>query len=284
MPMANWMIREDSTETLPSYTKNSVTWGSDSTPTLSKSSTLIEPAGDELNNLCEKIANCKPADTCLGVLKGEEYDYTLSPLLQEQGTRPEEQETISLGSILRKESGIKLSRRQRYHIALTLASSHLQLHKTPWLESGWSKDVILFLPDPTNPEQINLDQPFIARDFVPSGKKRGTLTADNSCPNLGIMLLELCFNSPFESQLYRKKYISPDGQSNPYLDLAAALEWCNSEAAEEAGPDFESAVKWCLSQFGAMDGLDEAKKGEMIEKVVKPLEYCHKQFEISSRV
>lgn len=135
-----------------------------------------------------------------------------------------------------------------------------------------------------NPELTSLDQPFIARDFALSGKKRGPPTADNSCPNLGIMLLELCFNSPFESQSYRKKYISPDGQSNPYLDLAAALEWCNSEAAEEAGPDFEGAVKWCLSQFGVVDGLDEAKKAEMIEKVVKPLEYCHRQFEISSQV
>lgn len=247
--------------------------------------TLVEPAGEELYNLCEKIASFKKIDTtCLGILKDEEHDYTLFPLLQEQGANSEEQEMISLGSIIRKEHKFKLSRRQRYHIALTLASSHLQLHKTPWLESGWSKDEILFLPDPMNPEQISLDQPFVARDFALSGKKRGPPTADNSCPNLGIMLLELCFNSPFESQSYRKKYISPDGQSNPYLDLAAALEWCNSEAAEEAGPDFEGAVKWCLSQFGVVDGLDEAKKAEMIEKVVKPLEYCHKQFEISSQV
>jgi hypothetical protein len=277
------MVREDSTESLPPYTRTNITWGSGSTPTLVESSTFVESTDNVLNNLCEKITNYKKVDTCLGILKGEEYDYTLSPLLQEQGTSLKEGKMDSLGSTLRKESRIKLSRRQRYHIALTLASSHLQLDKTPWLESGWSKDDILFVPSPTDPEHIKLDQPFIARDFV-STKKRGSPTANNSCPNLGIMLLELCFNSPFESQSYRKKHISPDGQSNPYLDLAAALEWCNSEAAEEAGPDFENAVKWCLSQFGSMGGLEETKKGEMIEKVVKPLEYCHKQFEISSQV
>ncbi|RDI76572.1 Nucleoporin [Venturia inaequalis] len=279
------IILEDSTEALPSSTRTSVTWGSDSTPTMSNSSTLFEPAGEELDNLCGKIASFKNIDTsCLGVLKDEEHDYTLFPLLQEQRSHTEQQEMISLGSILRKEHKFKLSRRQRYHIALTLASSHLQLHKTAWLESGWSKDEILFLPDPLNSEQVSLDQPFIARDFAISGEKRGPPTADNSCSNLGIMLLELCFNSPFESQSYRKKYIPPDGQSNPYLDLAAALEWCNSEAAEEAGPDFEGAVKWCLSQFGMVDSLDEGKKAEMVEKVVRPLEYCHKQFEISSQV
>lgn len=264
--------------------RTSVTWGSDSTPTLSNASKLFEPAGEDLINLCEKIAAFKELD-CLGILKGEEHEYNLFPLFQEQGPHLQDQDTmVSLGSILRKERGIKLSRRQRYHIALTLASSHLQLHKTPWLESGWNKDDILFLPDSTNAEQINLDQPFISRAFALSEKKRGIPTPDNSCPNLGIMLLELCFNTPFESQSYRKKYISPNGESNEYLDLAAALEWCNSEAAEEAGPDFEGAVKWCLSQFGALDGLDESKKAEMIEKVVKPLEYCHKQFEISSQV
>jgi hypothetical protein len=98
------------------------------------------------------------------------------------------------------------------------------------------------------------------------------------------MLLELCFNATFESLPCRKKHVSPDGESNLYLDLAAALEWCNCDAAEEAGPDFESGVCWCPSQFGAVNGLEEAKKEEMIGKVVKPLEYCHKQFEISSQV
>lgn len=282
--MTDLRIREDSVEKLPFYAKTSVTWGSDSTPTLSNVPTLFDPASDELSNLCEKLANFEQVETCLGILKGEDFDYSLYPLLQKQRIEEAEQPMISLGSILRRESGVKLSRRQRFYLALTLASSHLQLHKTPWLENGWSKEEILFLPDPRNSAQVNLEQPFIARDFALPGKNKGTPTADNSCSNLGIMLLELCFNATFESQPCRKKYVSPDGQSNPYLDLAAALEWCNSEAAEEAGPDFESGVRWCLSQFGVVNGLDEAKKEEMIEKVIKPLEYCHKQFEISSQV
>lgn len=32
---------------------------------------------------------------------------------------------------------------------------------------------------------------------------------------------------------------------NPFLDLAAALEWC-LRAVKEAGPEFADTILWCL--------------------------------------
>jgi hypothetical protein len=215
-------------------------------------------------------------------MKTEDQNYVISPLFEQKD--PESSDMTTLGQLLRN-GRRRLTRRQRFFIALTLASSQLQLQKTPWLESGWSKDSIYFMCKSTDPLKITLEQPFIGRGLGHPDReaKTDSTNSENTLPALGIMLMELCFGVPFEEQEFRKKYLSPDGLSNPYLDLAAAMEWCNSEAAEEAGPEFADAVRFCLGQFGAPP-LDEKKRQELMEKVIKPLQFCHQQFELGSSV
>jgi hypothetical protein len=211
-------------------------------------------------------------------MKADEQDFVLSP--SDANHHPDNSEMTTLGNLLRNGQR-RLTRRQRYYIALTLASSHYQLRNTPWLESGWNKDRIHFLCESSDPTKVSLEQPFISSGHIhsDSGVEAGSGRPDDTLPALGVMLLELCFNVPFEEQEFRKKYLSPGGQSNPYLDLAAAMEWCNSDAAEEAGPEFADAVRFCLGQFGAAP-LDEKKRQEILEKVIKPLQFCHQQFEL----
>jgi hypothetical protein len=215
-----------------------------------------------------------------GILTEDGNLYNVVPLV-ENCEEDDARDFVTLGDLIRTGKPSKLTRRQRFFIALTLCSSQLQLHKTPWLESGLHKNHILFAQ--TEKKLPILDQPYISRAFTAPSKSSSPLAvSDTSISNLGIMLLELCFNTTFEDLEARKKYISADGTSNPYLDLAAAIEWCNSEAAEEAGPDFADAVRWCLGQFGAPVSHEESWRQELFEKVVAPLRVCHQQYEGSA--
>lgn len=236
----------------------------------------------DVSNLCDTIATYRTNLKHRSCLKGEQYRFALSPL-DTQGTG-DIRDAISLEQLLSKDPTITLTRRQRYLIALTLASSHLQLQSTPWIGSQWSKRDIHFLRDSTKPNKIRLDQPYISRSFAsalsPSHSPSDN-TNDNSLSNLGIMLLELCFGTAIEDHEIRQKY-PPIGH---ILDVAAALEW-SSRAVEEGGPEFADAILWCLHNMpgsGELDGGLEKWREELYLKVVEPLKYCYDQFSTAGR-
>ncbi|KAF2435525.1 hypothetical protein EJ08DRAFT_341613 [Tothia fuscella] len=275
---SNSVVLAESTQSLPPKAK--VGW--QDTPPLSRASSFIAPGGEAVEDLCNSIAICKHDTPCLGVMKSEEHSYVMCPIFKEK-TQDDHREMATLASLLRKDRVAKFTRRQRFFIALALASSQYQLQHTPWLGQGWNKESILFLRESEDPLKIVLEQPFISRDFTTPESDGGKVPTglDNNIPALGIMLLELCFDTAFEEHEVRKRFLAPGGVSSPYLDLAAALEWCNTEAAEEAGPEFAEAVKFCLSQFGS-PALDDKRRQEFADKVIRPLQYCHQQFEIST--
>jgi len=232
----------------------------------------------DVSNLCDTIAAYCSNLKYRSCLKGAQGRFVLSPL--ESQDTADVRDTISLEKLLRKDSKITLTRRQRYLIALTLASSHLQLHSTPWISSQWSKTDILFLRDSTNPDKILLDQPYISRNFAPT-QSTSDNPNDRSLSNLGIMLLELCFGTALEDHEIRQKY-SIGSTPNPFLDMVAALEW-SPRAVEEAGPEFADAILWCLHNMpgsGESDWKLEKWREELFLKVVEPLKYCYDQFDV----
>jgi hypothetical protein len=236
----------------------------------------------DISNLCDTIAACRSNLKHRSCLRGEQVRFALSPL-ESQGVT-DIRDTVSLETLLCKDSKITLTRRQRYLIALTLSSSHLQLYSTPWISSQWSKKDILFLRDSNSPDKILLDQPYISRNFAPTPAGSDNPNDDRSLSNLGIMLLELCFGTALEDHEIRQKYPTVS-TPNPFLDIAAALEW-SPRAVEEAGPEFADAIMWCLRGVpgsGESDGKLEKWREELFLKVVEPLKYCYDQFNAVGR-
>lgn len=238
-----------------------------------------------ITDLCSTMASCDSASKYFGLLEGDEASFILQP-----ATRNEKpHEMISLESLLRKNSDVTLNRRQRYTIALTLASSHLQLYPSPWIGLYWNKKDIIFARDPQNPQNISIDQPYILRDVIsPAANPTSAYAStDRSLPTLGILLIELCFGTALEDHAIRQQCHSSSEQNtaNPdldaALDLAVALEWSRSVSGE-AGEGYADAVHWCLR--GQLADLRNDKwREELFANVVTPLQDCYEQLHPKSR-
>jgi hypothetical protein len=237
----------------------------------------------DIVSLCDTIATFRSSLKTHCCLKGEQCRFAVSPVESPERTA-DVRDTVSLGNLLRKDSTITLTRRQRYLIALTIASSYLQLHSTPWISPHWSKKDILFLRDSVNPNRIHLEQPYVSRNFRPDHRSDDDNNhhSDGSLSNLGIMLLELCFGTALEDHELRQKYpqaVTP----NRFLDMAAALEW-SPRAVEEAGPEFADAILWCLRNMPGSGQTDDDGmllgnwREELFVKVVQPLKACYDLF------
>ncbi|KAH7330211.1 hypothetical protein BKA65DRAFT_480368 [Rhexocercosporidium sp. MPI-PUGE-AT-0058] len=264
---------------------------SNGTPPKAKLSFAVTPdpvndlTNPRITNLCTTIANCS-ADHSYGCLKGEHQQYIVHPLCK---ANDQPQKCVTLESLLSKSSPISLSRRQRLQIALILASSHVQLHPTPWLKSKWSKKDILFLHDAQDPSKICTDQPYISRSLSKAIKQtqenatspsmNDSYAFQDSIRNLGIMLLELCFGAAIEDHKMRQNMPPVDEQWLQVINYDTATKWAR-DVVEEAGPEFHDAVTWCLhhtpESVGA-DGLEDKWREDMFVKVVEPLKNCHDQ-------
>ena len=91
-------------------------------------------------------------------------------------------------------------------LASTLASSLLQLYKTPWLSETWSKKDITFLRCSSSFHQpVDIEQLFvIANSGATRKEEKLNYTSENDANSsllaLGFMLLELGLSQPVERQ------------------------------------------------------------------------------------
>ncbi|KAG8528974.1 uncharacterized protein KY384_006663 [Bacidia gigantensis] len=209
-----------------------------------------------------------------------------------------EVETISLASLLLKsDPGLeaahtyKLSRFERYTVAVVLASSLLQLYSSPWVGETWSKEDIHFMKAPAGALQsVLIDRPYISRKFtsytpetchLPDCRPTQYQTSTKNLQALGIMLLELCFGEAIEDQPIREKYLGRDGQPNDMTDFSTAQHWWQNYALGEGGPEFYEAIRRCLfCAFGpkSTDLEDDELRSAVYNEVVEPLDGTVRQF------
>ena len=157
--------------------------------------------------------------------------------------------TVSLATLLKvSETSTDISRSRkiplvpRLSLALTLASTLIQLVMTLWLENVWSKDSIRFPvkipagassngqdldPHDIEPSQVDLDHPLVIKEFN-STTYTLPVSIDRSEPRrmileLGIMLLELIQKGTSENYLATSGYIHNNKHSYQYRRIAAQL-------------------------------------------------------------
>lgn len=140
--------------------KGGVKWAT-ATPTLRLPDVKQNEPSSRIVDLCHTITH-SGASPSFGCLTDRDNRYHIYPVT-ETGPAESISESISLERLLKKTSLLRLTRRERYVIALTIACSHLQLHDSPWLAAQWSKKDILF--HCSKDHEIIGEKPYITRSF-----------------------------------------------------------------------------------------------------------------------
>ncbi|KAF2110631.1 hypothetical protein BDV96DRAFT_615165 [Lophiotrema nucula] len=114
----------------------------------------------EIQDLCSALSTQCPG--CFGFVDEDEHRFVFykSP----NTASMDHVSTVTLDKLLQKAH--TLTRRKRYFLAFTLASSYLQLGSTPWLNTPIQRDSIVFLHNPSDLESTALDHPYIRREMT----------------------------------------------------------------------------------------------------------------------
>lgn len=188
-------------------------------------------------------------------------------------------DTVTLEDLLRDSEKMKLRKKDRYTLAVTVASSILQLHASPWISEQWSKRDIMFYQTLSSHHSIDTDHPLVTQKFVhdnaTSGGK-GFNSKNATLLSLGIILLELYFGKTCEQQMPANLYMGPE---KSLTMLCTAHQWYESEQ-EDLSAAFQGAIAHCLRCFadpsGSLQDADFLQAA--IEQILLPLQDELSQF------
>lgn len=248
---------------------------------------------EQIKDLCKVIglSDSPQQKLCMGYLKDS--------LNQKHGIFPLEPSTCqhftvySLRQILTKRANInkRLTQHDKLRVAVHLASSVLQLYKTPWLDEKWSDNDVYFIhrPDLAITGKLGTQgvfaHPFVYRTFssttIPSAntpQPPNRVIRNPSLFTLGILLIELLYGKPIED-LQTAQDANCEG--TPGVAWCTAERLIEEEIEFEAGPRYLEAVRRCIRcDFNRGNASLENVEFQraVYEGVVLPLERTLKGF------
>ena len=278
--------------------ENSVVTSSTDTALSSTSLTQVQPSKPEPKNhqnLCMHLSQISVSPT-------GSYMYTLEQIrgckhfVHGPVNLSASQSSISLAQLITHGSGEKASSElpqyQRLSHAKALALAVLQFHKTPWLPESWKSDDVFFCGISEGESQrCHGDAvPHLNATLAPAKSKAisGSQTTKpltlpaGVVPNLllfdlGVMLLELAYNAPFQALRQQETLLDP--ANTAVADFTAALRLAD-EVGIFLGAGFAAIVKKCLRcDFGCGNSLDNpALQARLYEDVVCKLDRLEEGF------
>lgn len=219
--------------------------------------TALEPLPDlqPIQDLCSTISDLqKPQrNVCLSLLANEiakqKYGVLLITPAKQLPSGSDVWSITSLGAVL---DDSKFAQQDRLKLAITLASSVLQLHETPWLEEQWGRETIFFVNRTGKPQY---DQPFVSQRFrgavqpaasvVPH--RMGRIIRNQTLYALGVALIELYYRKPIAE--LRQDVDGPQKTGNASEDLLTEFNTADRLAEDllsEAGLRYSDAVRRCI--------------------------------------
>ncbi len=138
----------------------------------------------------------------------------------------------------------RLDKKNRLRLAITLASTALQLNNTPWLHDQWGNEDILFHDGSV--EHLYISKSFETNPDEPQQTRDSPWTPvrNESIFNLGVLLIELSYGRSLDS-------FQTPGDHAEFTKYAIATRLVNSLAGEET-EGYVSATRTCIfCDFGA---------------------------------
>lgn len=228
------------------------------------------PTPVQISCLCSVVQTPLKNSECLGYLSDPNQSLTRRIKLDYAADRFSGAiKTVPLGSLLSSQSSqllpshLALSRKERFGIAAAMVWAVLHLCGSPWLSENWDKDKIhLFLESSGVQSESLASNPSISYMFNSTAAAVATPTPlsllaiedfqSNQIRNkplfaLGILLIELCLNRPFE-ELRRESQLRDElaQKSVTALDDYEIAEKQTDKVYLDAGYSYGYAVQRCL--------------------------------------
>ena len=236
-----------------------------------------------ITDICSTLCASHESEKAMGFLVDEEDDNHKHYIYRANTTIGPETRSKSLGDLLScsgpGSSDARLSKSDRVRLAVTLASSVIQLDGTSWLKPQWrSKDI--FFHEKNNEASIpSYMYPYLSWKLCMTDGRipnsfdslfRGThMIRSEVLFALGLTLIELCFGKTL-----REMHVPEDGDLNDATtEMNTACRLCNSVYCE-MGTSWGDAVRRCLYQlFDVRDmSLDnEGLQQKFIDGIITPL-------------
>ncbi len=259
-----------------------------------------EPAFDHdcgsIADICSTLCGNHEPEKPIGFLVDEEDDMHKHFFYRTNTTLGPETRSNSLGDLLSHsghgpQSG-PLSRSDRLRIAVTLASSVLQLDGTSWLKSQWSSKDIYFHEKNNQANSPDYSYPYMSWKrcmtddsipiSLPSLLRVSYMIRSEVLFALGLTLIELCFGKTLAEM-----YVLEDGHLiDESTETKTAYRLCNS-VYDEMGTSYGDAVRRCLYQpFDVRDmSLDnEELQQKVFDEIFTPLNDDWLNFNGKSRI
>ena len=204
--------------------------------------------------------------------------------------------SISLAQLIAQGSSQEVSSElpqyQRLSHAKALTLAILQFHASPWLSESWKSDNVFFCGPPKGASQQTQSDaaPHLNATVAPaknmtkanSPEPIASALPSSVIPNrllfdLGVMLLELAYNAPFQALRQRETLL--ESTNTVVADFTAALRLAD-EVGIFLGAGFAAIVKKCLRcDFGCGNNLDHpALQARLYEDVVCKLDRLEEGF------
>ena len=227
---------------------------------------IVDPVADtitslqEVKDLCASIQELKNSST-IKISLDSKNKLRGAYSIHSAETHMPSSEPVSLEDLLDHPPLVngrrsKLSKKERYSLALTLASSVLYLNATPWLTDQWAAKDILFHRTTTNARSIDIERPHVAPMLIedtkslPNNQKpRGFHNKNTVLLALAIALLELYFGTTAE-KYQESEHGAPDPSlhQNPWMLCSMVHTWAE-DSQDDLSAAFLSAVRHCLRCF-----------------------------------
>lgn len=221
----------------------------------------LKPALQEVKDLCASIQQVYKKASTIGFSLDSKSKLRGTYSIDTADVYVPSSETVTLEDLLDHPPAVngrrvRLSKKERYSLALTLASSVLYLNSTPWLTDQWAAKDILFHRTTTAGRLVDTERPYVAPALIElskgvlDGQKRRNFHNKNTVLlALAIALLELYFGMTAEKyQESEHGAVDPSFHQNPWMLCSMAHSWAE-DSQEDLSAAFLSAVRHCLRCF-----------------------------------
>ena len=221
----------------------SVTVSSSPQPLISRSPS--SGLATKINSLCRALVTTHQQDCYLGVLEDEAWQHHVYSITG-PASKLQIFEAVSLKDIIH--GAKRIAPRQKCMLALTLASSVLQLHGTPWLPCAWETKDIFFLKNHGGKaitSEFYVSQTFMSASQVAAAAKRRRLVRNETVFALGVALLELAHGASILAFI-EPEDLSEDGKEDSMTEVSIATRLAR-ELNNYESENYARAVLRCIT-------------------------------------